>query len=291
MKKIVDYQLAETLEEALTLLAKSPTVYHVFAGGTDLLLELGAYVSGDVALLDISKIDELKKIDLVQDHLFVGCAATFSEIIRNEAVRRYAPALVDSSSLIGGPQLRMQATIGGNVAHGLPAADGAISLLALGAEVELVSLRGKRRFPLEDFFVDIGQTKLQPDELLYGFYLPVADKDAGSAHVRVSRPQGVAIAILNVAVWLACKDKLITDLRIAIGPAGRMPLRLRRCELKLKNKMIDEVISDDGLSEIIAEETSFRTSKYRASKEYRQFLSSHLLKQAISKAWNRAKGE
>jgi carbon-monoxide dehydrogenase medium subunit len=136
--------------------------------------------------------------------------------------------------------VRNVATLGGNVAHALPAADGTIALLALDATAEIVSLEGRRRVPMEQLFAGPGQSTLQPrGEILVGFLLQRRGPGQASAFRRVMRPQGVAIAILNTAIWLERQEGCIRDIRIAVGPAGPTPFRARQTEATLRGKPPD----------------------------------------------------
>jgi len=123
--------------------------------------------------------------------------------------------------------------------------------------------------------------------LLIGFYLPLRSSGQASAHRRVMRPQGVAIAILNMAIWLARQDDLIQDIRIAIGPAGPKPLRAVQTEGFLRGKPYRKETIAPSLDVLLAE-TRFRTSPHRATAEYRRRLAGVLLEDALQAAWQRA---
>ena len=134
--------------------------------------------------------------------MFVGAAAPLNRIVASPLVRQHARALSEACGLIGGPQVRNTATLGGNVAHALPAGDGTIALLALGAQAEIASLEGYRRVSHVDLFLGPGRSALDGNrEILLGFYLPAIKWHQASAHRRVMRPQGVAIAILKCRLY------------------------------------------------------------------------------------------
>ncbi|MGH2628470.1 MAG: FAD binding domain-containing protein, partial [Anaerolineales bacterium] len=107
--------------EALEVLRRSPGPARVVAGGTDLLLDLQQGRHGPVhTLVDISRIPELREIRVGPDAIVVGAAAPLRDIIEHPTLVAEAPALVEACRLIGGPQVRSVATLGGNVAHALP---------------------------------------------------------------------------------------------------------------------------------------------------------------------------
>ena len=259
------------------------------AGGTDLLLDISQGRHEPVhTLVDVSRIPELQRVEERRGDLFVGAAAPLSQIVASPLVQARAMALVEAAALIGGPQVRNSATLGGNVAHALPAGDGTIALVALEAQAEVATPKGRQRLPIVDLFRGPGQSTLDPaNELLVGFYLPHRTGKTGSAFRRVMRPQGVAIAILNLAVWLAGADDRIVDIHIAAGPSGPVPRRLVAAEAALRgHSFTEEALA--GALEALLEEASFRTSRHRASIEYRQHLAGVLLRDTVTAAWERA---
>ena len=288
------YQTAESINNALQALMSAPGVSRLVAGGTDLLLDLqqGRHPPVDT-LVDVTRIPELLKIEIRSGELFIGAGVPLAKIERSKLVYKHGQALVEACTLIGGPQVRNSATLGGNVAHGLPAADGTIALLALGAKAEVANIQGCFTQPIEDLFVGPGRTNLNPQQdLLVGFYLPLNKIGMASAFQRVMRPQGVALPIINMAVWLYRKknpfsDDEIMDIRISVGPGGPVPTRAKEAEAFLQNKTMSEDLLVEAMK-IIMEEINFRTSPYRATSIYRQYLSKVLLKEVLNEAWMRA---
>ena len=234
------YLQPTSLAEALQCLQAAPGRTKIIAGGSDLLIDIQQGRHPPVeTLVDVTGIPELRALRVEDNHLFLGAALTHYEIVSSPLLRQHASALVEASALIGGPQVRNLATIGGNVAHGLPAGDGTIALLALDAQAQLAGPQGVRWLPLEELFLGPGHTILSAgQELLLGFRLPLLRPGEGSAFWRVMRPQGVAIAILNMGAWLRVDSAtgLVEDIRLAAGPAGPKPFRARRTEAVLRDR-------------------------------------------------------
>lgn len=284
------YLQPQTLNEALHDLQSAAESVKVIAGGTDLLLDIQQGRQPRVhTLLDVTSIPEMREIRVGESDIFVGAAVTHFEILQHPALNHHAKSLIEASGLIGGPQVRNVATIGGNVAHALPAGDGTIALMALGAQVEIAGPDGRRCIPLEELFTGPGQTILdQRCELLTGFYLPPLQPGEASAFYRTMRPQGVAIAILNLGVWLRSSvDGLIEDIRLAVGPAGPKPVRARRTETFLRGRLPTEDTIDAAGRELVAE-VQLRASPHRATKEYRRHLVPVLLRRVLETAHDRA---
>jgi CO/xanthine dehydrogenase FAD-binding subunit len=101
------------------------------------------------------------------------------------------------------------------------------------------------------------------------------------------RPQGVAIAILNAAVWLQRQADTLADVRIALGPSGPVPRRLRVAEAALRGRAFDDQALEDCIQAAL-EEGSFRTSRHRATKEYRHHVAGVLLAETLTAAWEAA---
>jgi xanthine dehydrogenase FAD-binding subunit len=283
------YHIARSIEEALQALDTSPKPAFPIGGGTDLLLELQQGLKPPVqTLVDLTHIPELTRIEEQGDSLYIGAAVPITKIVESPLVRAHAPAVTEACNLIGGPQVRNTATLGGNVAHALPAADGMISLVAIDAIVEIASVNGIRRQPILELFVGPGVSALElGKEIICGFYLPKRGKNQASAFSRVMRPQGVALPIINMAIWLDRAGDLIKDIRIAIGPSGPTPKRAHDVERFLIGKSPCEANLLQAQA-VLNETVKFRTSARRATAEYRYVLGGYLLVDVICKAWKRA---
>jgi len=284
-----NYILAQSLEEAIGALGERPGQACPVAGGTDLLLELQQGHHAPVhTLVDVTRIPELAKLEVRGDHLFIGASVPVREITNSPLVLEHAMAVSEAAGLIGGPQVRNTATLGGNVAHALPAADGMIGLIALGAQVDIASAAGTRSEPMLKLFLGPGKSALQADrEVLVGFRVPLRRPGQASAFSRVMRPQGVALPILNAAVWIEREGDTITGCRIAVGPAGPVPVRATAIEELVIGRELDEDLLD-RMREAIPDAFRFRSSAQRAGADYRYQLCEVLLKEVIKTAWQRA---
>ncbi len=277
-----------TVSEALLALRDAPAPAVPIAGGTDLLLDLdqGRH-SPATTLVDLTSVAEMRQLELRNGALFIGGSVSLTDITLAPLVARHARALVEACELIGGPQVRNVATLGGNVAHALPAADGTIALLALDATVEVASLSGSRRIPLESIFAGPGKSTLNAgQDLLVGFHVPLAAAHEASAFRKIMRPQGVALPILNVAVWIKRTNELIDAIRIAVGPSGPTPRRVTDAEDELVGKIYSASASNSAIEALLAH-IAFRSSKRRASAEYRRELIGDLMRATLDCAWRR----
>lgn len=291
MQLYQEYLKPKTVEEALELLSSATGSTAVVAGGTDLLLDIrqGRHDPVD-QMIDVSGIGEMQKITLDGDQIIIGAAVTHKQIISSSLLGEHAQCVVEGCGLIGGPQVRNVATIGGNVSHGLPAGDGTISLLALDTEVQIASPEELSWQPLIDIFAGPGKVHFDRSrELVVGLRFAAKGNREGSAFHRVMRPQGVAIAILNMAAWVKLnEDGKIGKARVSCGPAGPKPFRAKKTEEFLVGKTWNESTHQEA-SKIMAGEVNLRTSKHRATKEYRHQILPVLLREVLDAAVERAK--
>jgi carbon-monoxide dehydrogenase medium subunit len=258
------------------------------AGGTDLLLDLAQGRHAPVqTLIDVTSIAELTLLEQRGDELFIGASVPVNRIALNPLTVMHAQALVEACDLIAGPQVRNVATLGGNVAHALPAADGTIALLALNAIAEIASATGTRRIPFQELFVGPGKSSLKHgEELIVGFYLPLTNYHQASCFKRIMRPQGVALPILNCAVWLERENDTIKDIHIAVGPGGGTPFRAAQAEDALRGGTLNEATFESALEALLVQ-AQFRTSARRASSDYRRHIVSGLFRDVMETAWGR----
>lgn len=291
-----NYIRPKNLTEAMDAFASAPRPLAPLAGGTDLLLDLeqGRHLPLQT-LIDVTSIAELTLLELRGDELFVGAAVPVNRIVHDPLTGAHAQALVEACDLIAGPQVRNVATLGGNVAHALPAADGTIALLALDSQVEIASTAGTRRIPFQGLFLGPGKSSLKHgEELIVGFYIPIQKPLWNSESLRLSscfkrimRPQGVALPIINIAIWLERVDDVFGQIRIGVGPGGPTPWRATEAEKVLIGKSLNDEAFDTALEALLAQ-VGFRSSARRASADYRKHIVHSLFKDVLETAWMRA---
>ena len=277
-----------SVNEAVTALTTAEGPALPLAGGTDILLDLKQGRHSPVhTIVDLTEIPEMKTLEIRDESLYIGASVPISQIARNKLAVAHARALTEACDLIGGPQVRNVATLGGNVAHALPAADGTIALMSLDARAEIAGPQGNRRVPLSELFLGPGKSTLQDGEIIVGFYLSQIESGQASAFKRIMRPQGVALPIINLSVWLERKSDTINQIHIAIGPGGAVPFRAKNAEAFLAGKLYSDENFSMTLEALIAE-VKFRTSAMRATLEYRYHLVGTLFKETLESAWRRA---
>ncbi len=284
-----EFRRPTSISEAIEDLIKAPGPAIPLAGGTDLLLDMkqGRHSLAHT-LVDLTGISEMNVIEIRQGVLFIGAAVPVSRIIDNDLVNNNARALVEACSLIAGPQVRNTATLGGNVAHALPAADGTIALVALNAQAEVAYSEGTKRLPFLTLFQGPGKSAIDKScELITGFYIERALRGQASCFKRIMRPQGVALPILNCSVWVYREGDRVKDTRIAVGPGGPTPFRATETESFLRNQAFSDAVLTQAIDKLLSQ-AKFRTSPRRASADYRQYIVRDLFRDTFMTTWERA---
>ena len=284
-----EYIRPSNVSEALTALRNAGGPAIPIAGGTDLMLDLQQGRHAPVhTLVDLTFVPEMSVLELCGDEILIGAAVPVRRIVQDPLVQKHALALVEAAGLIGGPQVRNMATLGGNAAHALPAGDGTIALTALDARAEVADQSGSRLVPFSALFAGPGKSTLKKgEEILVAFRLPAKGSGQASSFKRIMRPQGVALPILNCSVWLERDAEMVKDIHIAVGPAGPTPFRARQAEELMCGKKYEPNLLKQGLEALMAE-ARFRSSPQRAGAEYRRHLVAGLFMDTLQSAWDRA---
>lgn len=284
-----EFRQPTSIIEAIEDLREAPKPAVPIAGGTDLLLDIrqGRHAQAQT-LIDLTCVPEMNVIETRSDGIFIGAVVPINQITSHPLVQNNARALIEACSLIGGPQVRNTATLGGNVAHALPAADGTIALLALDAKAEIANHNGLRKVPFVDLFLGPGISSIdKTSELISGFYFQRQTHQQASAFKRIMRPQGVALPILNCATWVERDGDQIVDVRIAVGPGGPTPFRATQAEAALRGKVYSEGVISGAITALVTQ-AKFRTSRYRATEVYRRHIVKDLFTDTFNEAWSRA---
>jgi carbon-monoxide dehydrogenase medium subunit len=214
------YERPDSLAEAIALLAAAPDGARPLAGGTDVIIRLRDGTLRPDVVVDIKRIRELDDgIHERDGRLVIGARAVMTDIAADDRVRRDFRALADAALVVGAVQIRNRATLAGNICNASPAADTAPALLVYGAQAVAAGSTGKRRIPIDDFFVRSGVTTLAPGELVTAIELPLPPRPHGSVHVRRTRRRGHDLA----SVTLACLVLPDGETRIAYGSVGPRP--------------------------------------------------------------------
>jgi CO/xanthine dehydrogenase FAD-binding subunit len=235
----LDLMTPASLDEALRRLASDARA-RPFAGGTDLMVLLDAGRLPPGRYVSLWGLGELRGISGGPDGLTLGAMTTFSEIRDSDAIVKRYPMLAAAAAQIGGVATQNRATVGGNIANASPAADSPPALLAYDAELELVSVNGRRRLPYAAFHSGYKQMQLASGEIIAAVILPARENGWRDSYRKVGARRAQAISKVCVAGSLRMDGDRVADVRIALGSVAPTVVRCRRAEDALRGGTIDD---------------------------------------------------
>jgi len=280
----IAYEKPRRIEEALALLKEAKGKGRVIAGGTDLILQLKRRERVAHLLVDITGIEEMKEIREEEGWVRIGAGITHGEVARHPLICRDVKALAQGCSKVGSPQIRNMGTLVGNVVSAQPAADGAIPLMALEAEMKVIFSEGERWIGLGDAYKGIGLSVIDATmEVVSEVRFRKPGPYCGTGFFRMARRKALALPILNGAASIEIEPSggRIKRARIALGPVAEKPFRPGKAEAFLESADI----SAENLREacrVASEEANPRTS-LRGSADYRKEMVKVNLQRTIEK--------
>lgn len=273
------YFAEKNVADTLGLLARYGEKAIVLAGGTDLVPRINYYKLKPEVLVYIGNLG----LDYIREkggRLLVGAATPLAEIASSRKVAKKAAALSEAARLAATAAVRTTATIGGNLANASPAADLAIPLLAMDADLLLKSEKGERVVPLKDFFKSPGKTLLDPGELIIEASVPLLEGNC--VFLKLGRRKALSLSVVNTAVRLDLQGSICREARIAVGAVAPTPLRCFEAEALLVGRSIDRELI--GQCAALAIAAGRPVDDRRASAWYRKKAGTALVARALALA-------
>lgn len=244
------------------------------AGGTDLALSITQLHQELPLLIHIGNIQELKSIEVLDDHIEIGAGVTLSDCHTLLAAEYpdFGALLKRFASL----QIRNQATLGGNIANASPIGDSPPLLIALGASLILRKGEQRRYLALEDFFLDYKVTACEPGEFIEKVRIPRIITGQQLRAYKVSKRLDDDISAVCAAFNLHLQDGILSEVRIAFGGMASIPKRATACEQALHGQPFDNATLEVACAALA--EDFIPISDFRASREYRLLVAQNLLR-------------
>ena len=266
-----EYLAPRSTDELADMLAEHREGSRILAGGTDLMLQMLRRDAAPARVIDIQHIEALRRLEYSPESgLEIGALVTIEELADAEIVREKYRGLHQGALVLGSPQVRAMATVGGNSCNASPCADTPPPLIAHGARVNLVSCRGRRSLRLEEFILDNRAVALAADEFLESFSVPEPVPGSASRYEVIGLRNAVEIDLVSVAVVCAvdAADGRITHIRVVMGSVAPTPLRARLAEAELLGRVPTDSAID--LAGSRCAEESRPIDDLRASAAYRR---------------------
>ncbi len=260
----------------------------LLAGGTDLLVQMRGPDKAARTIVDIKKIDEVNRLDLDGDEIYIGAAIPSAVLNENEGLKRLFPGLIEAADLIGSTQIQGRATLGGNLCNASPAADTIPAMIANRGVCVIASGGGVRETPVDGFCTGVGVNALAVDEFLLGLKFPRPAPGTGDAYLRFIPRTEMDIAVVGAGVSVTLDEAgVCTDARVSIGAVAPTPLRVDAAATALIGSKVDDAALAAAGAACTA--ASSPISDKRGTKAYRRQVVAVLCRRAGAIARDRAR--
>jgi xanthine dehydrogenase small subunit len=267
-----DYLAPTTLSELLALRAAHPKA-QIVAGCTDVGLWVTKMHMRFGQVLDVTRVAELRRVERYPHHIAIGAAVTLHDAFASLVADR--PQLATFAQRFAGLPVRNSGTLGGNVANGSPIGDSMPLLIALGANVVLMSTRGHREVPLEQLYTGYRKNILAPDEVLAWIKVPKPTTGETLRAYKISKRYDDDISAVCLAVNLRLNRGVVTAASIGAGGVAATPVRATQAEAALLGKPWTEAAAQAAADALRAQFQPI--SDMRASADYRREVLGNLM--------------
>lgn len=281
------YFRPSTLDEAISQLQAAGPKAKIFAGGTDLVVQMRILRRIPEAVVDIKHIPELRQFSRNPDGGWtLGAAVAGAEITEHAEFTRDYPGFAEGTGLIGSMQVQSRGTPIGNLCNGSPAADSVPGMIAAGAMLDLVGPEGRRCVAVEDFVQGPGRVALEPGEIVTHIHFPPRAPRACDAYLRFTPRTEMDIAVSGVAINLGFDSEgTCSFARMALGAVGPKAVLVPAAELLIGTKLQAEVLNRLGE---VARAAASPIDDKRGTAEFRLAVTPVLAKRAAKIARARA---
>jgi len=277
-----EYVRPATVEDAIAALSAGGYSAKPLAGGQSLIPAMNFRLAQPALLVDLGGLDELRGIRLREDgSLRIGAMTSHSDVERSELVATHSPLLAEVMPWIAHPQIRNRGTLGGSLAHADPAAELPSVMQALSAVLHVKGPDGERAIPVDEFYLGLFTTALEPDELLTTIEIPRLPGGSRSAFEEISRRHG-DFALAGVAVVVEPgEEDTIVGARISLLSVGDGPVLAERAMASLEGR----ALTTDAIREAarITAEDLDPPGDIHASPKFRRHLAEVLTARALER--------
>jgi carbon-monoxide dehydrogenase medium subunit len=223
------------------------------------------------ALVDITRVEELRGIERRNGELRIRAATTHAEVEHAAELEGGYEVMRAAAKWVGHEPIRSRGTFCGSLAHADPTAEWCLIAVALGAVIEIAGPNGERELPAEDFLLGYFTTALEPDEIVTAVRFPAPCRRA--AMQEFARRHG-DFALVAAAVALPDDG----EPRVVLGGVADVPVRAREAERLLAGGEPPEAAARAAAEEIEP------GHDLHASPDYRRRLAATLVRRALEEA-------
>ena len=281
-----EFHSPTSLEEVFQLLDAHGEDARVMAGGTALVIQMKQRLVQPEHVISLHRVSGL---DGIATHangstgVRVGALCTQQQLATSPVVQEMIPIVTETYGHVATPRIRHMASVGGGLVHGDPSQDPPPTLIALGAAVTLVSSRGERTVPLEDFLVDYYETDVRPGEVLTGVNIPALPAGAGAAYLKfLPRTADDYATVAAAAVITPGPGNVCQEARIALGAVGTTAIHATGAEEALRGQPLTEEVIRAAAATV--KEVVDPLEDYRGSADYKREMAEVFTRRAIQQA-------
>ena len=251
-----EYLEPTNLQEVIAILTRHGSQAKVLAGGTDLLTLLKERTLKPRFVVNIKRLTGMEGvIHTPGKGLRIGALTTLRTLETSSLLKEKYPALAQAAHLLGSPQVRNLATIGGNLCNASPSAETAPPLLSFSASVRIAGPEGERTLPLDIFLLRAGGNGSARGRAINRIFLPEPPPRMGSVYIKHCPRGSMDIAVVGVAVMVAVAsgNGKVEECRIGLGAVGPTPFRAKGAEELLRGKKPTELLVQEVAQKAAAE--------------------------------------
>lgn len=276
-----EYISSSQVDEVLAILAERQGKARLIAGATDLILELERGARKDVeTIVDISRLDGMDRIWKDTDGTVrMGCLVTHNDCVASDIIQKFGLPLALACWQVGSPQIRNRGTVAGNLITASPANDTIPALMALEADVRLVSKRGERSVPLAEFYTGVRRNVMAPDELLTEVSFKALGPNDQGYFTKNALRKAQAISLVNAAFVISTENGVVKKTRIALGSVSPTIVRASEAENYLTGKVLDAVVMEEAGA--LAANAAKPIDDVRGSAKYRKHIVKVVVKRGL----------
>ncbi|MFA6977510.1 MAG: xanthine dehydrogenase family protein subunit M [Mesotoga sp.] len=279
--KDMKYFEPQSLSETVTILDQNKEEAQLIAGGTDFVVGMNKNAFRPDCLINISNLGVL---DYIEYHagksVKIGALTTIAKIKESKIIREHFSIIFQATSQFACMAVRNTATLGGNLCTAAPSADMAPSLIALGAQVRITSVKGEKVVPLEEFFLGARKTILEKGEIVTEIEVPEPSKSCKGIYIKYAMRCQSDLPVVGIAVLAKMDNDVCEQARIVLSNVAPTPIRARKAEEIIKGQAVTQSVIGK-CAEAAFMEACPRAGSIRASAEYKKEMVKVHLRRAL----------
>ncbi|MBF0279023.1 MAG: xanthine dehydrogenase family protein subunit M [SAR324 cluster bacterium] len=274
-----------SLDETSGLLSQHGEKAKIIAGGTALITMMKQRLLMPEVLISLERLEECRQIFFANDEIRLGSMMTHQEILTHKRLADQFPVLIETMKSVSNTRVRNVATLGGALAHADPNQDTLVTLLALGAQVNLRNCDDSRILPLSEFFIDYYETKLAPEEIITEICIPMPSAKTGSAFKKFLPRSHEDYGVVSIAASISEHNGTCQNCCIALGCVADTVVRASQAE----SILIGHPLSKEAIAEAASASTAVTDpiSDSRGSRTYKKKMTEVFVRRTLMEAWSR----